>query len=147
MKNDEKAYSAMKNRPVHIRSFAPTDLDGAFELLTAHGWGHRIPNRLFLERLITASQRVAVATSQSQIIGFARAITDGLSNGYLSMVVVAPEWRSQGIGKSLVDEIVKDDSNITWVLRASRSQAPEFFAKLGFSPSSEAMERSRKTRG
>ncbi|MBB6576101.1 ribosomal protein S18 acetylase RimI-like enzyme [Comamonas odontotermitis] len=134
----------MKNRPVQIRSFAATDLEGAFELLTAHGWAHRIPNRPFLERLITASQRVAVATSQGQVIGFARAITDGLSNGYLSMVVVAPQWRGRGIGKSLVDEIVKDDDSITWVLRASRAQAPAFFAKLGFVPSNDAMERARR---
>lgn len=135
----------MKDHPVHIRNFAATDLEGTFELLTAHGWAHRIPNHLFLERLIAASQRVAVATSQGEVIGFARAITDGLSNGYLSMVVVAPKWRGQGIGKRLVSEIVKDDDNITWVLRASRGQAPEFFAKLGFVASSEAMERSRKS--
>ncbi|WP_395023816.1 GNAT family N-acetyltransferase [Comamonas odontotermitis] len=137
----------MKNHPVHIRGFVATDLEGIFELLTAHGWAHRIPSNLFLERLITASQRVAVATSQGQTIGFARAITDGLSNGYLSMVVVAPEWRGQGIGKRLVEEIVKDDDSITWVLRASRGQAPEFFAKLGFVASSEAMERSRSGAG
>lgn len=131
----------MKDHPVHIRNFAATDLEGTFELLTAHGWAHRIPNHLFLERLIAASQWAAVATSQGEVIGFARAITDG----YLSMVVVAPEWRGQGIGKRLVSEIVKGDDNITWVLRASRGQAPEFFAKLGFVASSEAMERSRKS--
>lgn len=87
---------------------------------------------------------MVVAVSQDKVIGFARAITDGLSNGYLSMVVVTPEWRGQGIGKSLVKEVVSNDAGITWMLRASRSQAPEFFEKLGFASSSDAMERVRK---
>lgn len=134
----------MEVRTPHIRRYSTTDLDSAFQLLTSNGWSHRIPDHLFLERLIAASQRVVVAVSQDKVIGFARAITDGLSNGYLSMVVVTPEWRGQGIGKSLVKEVVSDDAGITWMLRASRSQAPEFFEKLGFASSSDAMERVRK---
>lgn len=54
------------------------------QLLTTNGWSHRIPDRQFLERLVSASQRVVVAVSQEQWSVFARAIT-GLSNGYLSM--------------------------------------------------------------
>lgn len=128
----------------HIRSYSTADLGSAFQLLTSNGWSHRIPDRQFLERLVSASQRVVVAVSHDQVVGFARAIPDGLSNGYLSMVVVAPEWRSKGIGSSLVEEIVSDDEGITWMLRASRSQAPAFFSKLGFVPSTDAMERTRK---
>lgn len=79
----------------HIRSYSTADLGSAFQLLTTNGWSHRIPDRQFLERLVSASQRVVVAVSQDQVVGFARAITDGLSNGYLSMVVVAAEWRGK----------------------------------------------------
>lgn len=128
----------------HTRRYSTPDLDSAFQLLTSNGWSHRIPDRQFLERLVSASQRVVVAVSQDQVVGFARAITDGLSNGYLSMVVVAAEWRGKGIGTSLVEEMVSDDEGITWMLRASRSQAPAFFSKLGFVPSIDAMERARK---
>ena len=47
-------------------------------------------------------QRAIVAVGPSgQVVGFARAITDGLCNGYLSVVVVAPELRRQGIGRAL----------------------------------------------
>lgn len=134
----------MEVHPSHIRRFSAADLGSAFQLLKSNGWSHRIPDRQFLERLVSASQRVVVAVSQDQVVGFARAITDGLSNGYLSMVVVAPEWRGKGIGRSLVEEIVSDDEGISWMLRASRSQAPAFFSKLGFTPSSDAMERPRK---
>lgn len=128
----------------NIRNFAAPDLEGVFQLLTNSGWSHRISDHEFLERLVSASQRVIVAMAQDKVIGFGRAITDGISNGYLSMVVVAPEWRGREIGRSLVEKIVANDEEVTWILRASRSQAPEFFSKLGFTPSLDAMERTRK---
>jgi ribosomal protein S18 acetylase RimI-like enzyme len=78
------------------------------------------------------------------VVGFARAITDGLSNGYLSMVVVAPEFRRQGVGRTLVEEVTAGSPAITWVLRAGREGANEFFARLGFEPSTVAMERKRR---
>ena len=134
----------MNPHPLNTRNYSAPDLEGAFQLLTSNGWSHRIPNLEFLERLVSASQRVVVAMAQDKVIGFGRAITDGISNGYLSMLVVAPEWRGRGIGRSLVEEIVRGGEGVTWMLRASRSQAPEFFTKLGFMPSFDAMERARK---
>lgn len=36
-----------------------------------------------------------------------------------------------------------ENTDITWVLRAGREGASEFFSRLGFEPSSIAMERPR----
>ena len=58
------------------------------------------------------------ASSKAKSSAFARAITHGLSNGYLSVVVVGT-CRGQGIGKALVEQIISSDPNMTWVLRAS----------------------------
>ena len=139
-----------------IRPFAPADLPGAFDLLSTQGWAHRVHDapallRLIeaLLRLIEASQRVVVAEAAGpegqagQIIGFARAISDGLSNGHIAMAVVAPAHQRQGIGRQLVQALMVGGPGISWMLRASRSQAPEFFAKLGFVPAPDAMARPR----
>lgn len=83
---------------------------------------------------------MVVATMNGEIIGFARGITDGISNGYLSMVAVAEGLRRQGIGRRLVERIVGGDRAVTWVLRADRDGAAEFFSSIGFSNSSAAME-------
>lgn len=128
---------------MEVRSISTSDLDSVYRLLTNHGWGHRIGDVEQLAQLVSASQRVVVALVDNQLVGFARAITDGISNGYLSMVVVAAPFRRQGIGQALVDEIVGSEKTITWVLRAGRDGSVEFFKKLGFTESSIAMERTR----
>lgn len=132
----------MKTRP-----FQQADTAGVYRLLTANGWQHRIPSMDYLQELVAASQRVIVAVDGSQVVGFARAITDGLSNGYLSMVVVEESCRGQGIGTQLVERIIGDESHVTWVLRAGREGAHEFFSRMGFTTSAEAMERVRRAAG
>lgn len=113
-------------------------------LLCANGWEHRLGDDAWLASLLAAS-RSLVAVEGGEIVGFARAVTDGLSNGYLSMVVVADGHRNQGIGSRLVRELMAADAGITWVLRASRPGARAFFESLGFRPSSDAMERNRES--
>lgn len=146
MPNRQKMPGTMHSSPL-IRCFAPTDLPSAYALLVTNGWAHRIADQDYLQRLINASQTVMVAAAGDKVVGFARAITDGLSNGYLSMVVVAPEHRGWGTGRKLVEAVTGANDSVTWVLRASRSQAPSFFAKLGFVPSEQAMERKRAQAG
>ena len=123
-----------------VRSIAIADFDAVHRLLMCNGWAHRVSNVEELGRLISASQRALVAVADDQVVGFARAITDGISNGYLSMVVVAESHRRRGIGQALVERLVGSEPNITWVLRAGREGAAGFFAKLGFIASTTAME-------
>ncbi|MGJ3699460.1 GNAT family N-acetyltransferase [Variovorax sp. AFSI2.2] len=129
---------------MQIRSIAASDFDAVHRLLMTSGWAHRVGDAKDLGQLISASQRAVVAVADDEIVGFARAITDGISNGYVSMVVVAERHRRLGIGQALVERLIGSEPNITWVLRAGRTGAAEFFAKLGFSASSTAMERSRR---
>lgn len=138
------ASIGQKAKFMQIRPFQHADASDAYRLLTANGWQHRIPSVDYLQELVAASQRVIVAVDGSQIVGFARAITDGLSNGYLSMVVVQESCRGQGIGTQLVERIVGDEPHVTWVLRAGREGAQEFFSKMGFTASADAMERVRR---
>ncbi len=128
---------------MQVRDLSHTELEGAYTLLSENGWRTRLGTVAQFSALIANSQRTAVAVVGEQVVGFARGITDGLSNGYLSMVVVSAAHRNQGIGRALVQHVTGSNPNITWVLRAGRAEAEAFFAKLGFSVSSVAMERTR----
>lgn len=134
----------MSHPPATIRDLRQEDIAAAHALLSEHGWAQRIGSMERFALLLERSQRVAVAMLDGELVGFARALTDGLSNGYLSMVLVAPGVRSRGIGSALVRHVTGDDPAITWVLRAGREGAAAFFERLGFEVSTLAMERLRR---
>jgi ribosomal protein S18 acetylase RimI-like enzyme len=129
---------------MELRRVSPSELEAVYELLASNGWAHRLSSKQEFAQLIQSSQLAEVALDDGEIVGFLRAITDGQANGYLSMVVVKPSHRGRGIGRSLVERAMGDNKKVTWVLRAGREGAAEFFAKLGFEASSAAMERRRK---
>ena len=126
-----------------IRDMQPSDAEPVRLFLSENGWAHRTGSSEHFAQLIANSQRTALAIKDSHIVGFARGITDGLSNGYLSMVVVCGQHRREGVGRALVEHVMGDNTAITWVLRAGREGASDFFSKLGFETSTIAMERSR----
>lgn len=128
---------------MEIRTIRASEIEAARALLASTGWAHRVSEPEAFRQLVAQSQRVAVAVEAGAVVGFARALCDGLSNGYLSMVVVAEGYRRKGIGRRLVEFVMGDDARITWVLRAARSEEAPFFEKLGFAASSVAMERLR----
>jgi GNAT superfamily N-acetyltransferase len=131
------------NNTLTVRDLRPDEVESVRLFLGQHGWGHRTGSSEHFAQLIAPSQRTAVALLGAHIVGFARGISDGLSNGYLSMVVVDGQHRRAGIGRKLVERVMGDNPDITWVLRAGREGAEAFFASLGFQTSVIAMERPR----
>lgn len=128
---------------MEIRNPLPVEVEAARRLLAANGWDHRVGNAERFAQLIANSQRVAVAVENGEVIGFVRALCDDISNGYISMIAVAPQHRRRGVGRALMRHIMGTDPDITWVLRAARSSEAAFFGQLGFAPSMVAMERRR----
>jgi ribosomal protein S18 acetylase RimI-like enzyme len=124
-----------------IRPILEIELEQARALLSANGWARRVEDPARFSALIANSQLALVAVDDRQVVGFLRAVTDHISNGYLSMVVVAESHRRRGIGTALVRTAMGTDERITWVLRAGREGVRAFYEALGFTQSTAAMER------
>lgn len=130
---------------IKFREAIPDDYDALRRFLAEQGWAERVRDLDRFRTMIDGSDLTVLAVDGDTIVGFARALCDGATNAYISTVAVAPDRRGQGIGRELIERLMSRDPNgrITWVLRA-RPDSVGFWSRLGFTPSSIAMERVRK---
>ena len=129
---------------IRFREITPEDYEGLRQFLSEQGWADRVQDDNRFQTMLDGTDLTVLALDGDTIVGFARALCDDACNAYISMVAVAPDRRRQGIGRELITRLMSGDTEgrITWVLRA-RPDSTGFWTRLGFSPSSIAMERLR----
>jgi ribosomal protein S18 acetylase RimI-like enzyme len=99
-----------------------------------------------VERTITGSQRVVGLYHGDRQVGFARAVSDGVTVGYLADVYVLAPYRGRGLGLELVRETLDSGPGwpVRWLLHTADAQG--LYRKLGFAEGTAAyplMERGR----
>lgn len=77
-------------------------------------------------------------------IGFARAISDGITNAYVGSVMVDPDYQRRGIGREIMRRIVGGRDHIRFVFHAQKDAMP-FYRALGFTDAPDMMWRDRKS--
>jgi predicted GNAT family N-acyltransferase len=85
-----------------------------------------------LMQQLRGARWVISAWEDDELVGLARAISDGTTNAYVSSVMVDGRWRRRGVGRELMRLLMDDrGAQIRWVLHA-RAGAEDFYRALGF---------------
>jgi GNAT superfamily N-acetyltransferase len=110
-------------------------------------WGKSRTRADFEAQLATAWRVVGVYEADSgRLVGFARAISDGVAYAYLSDVFVTSQARGKGLGKELVATIVDrgPGAGFRWSLHTS--DAHGLYRQYGFAePDERYLERPGQT--
>jgi GNAT superfamily N-acetyltransferase len=115
------------------------NVDIVSHLLAGTYWGNRRP-RAIIEKLIQNSLCFSLFSGQEQI-GFARVATDYAVFSWLSGIVIADEYRNQGLGEWLIDCVLEHPSiSQTQFVLQTRS-AYRLYEKFGFKVSDKLMTR------
>jgi ribosomal protein S18 acetylase RimI-like enzyme len=133
--------AAAKEAPMIYRDDHDVDVDALVALRAACEFAAK--DRAFVAAQIAGARWVVHAYDGARLVGFSRALSDGVSSAYLSSVMVDPGYRRRGIGREMMSRLVAGRDDIKFVLHA-RAGAAEFYAAVGFAPATDMMVRDRR---
>ena len=89
-----------------------------------------------LKSVSDPAREVYVARSHNDIAGFIVLVMQGAFVGYIQSICVAPEWRSKGIGSSLIAfaerRIFNDSPNVFMCVSSFNPRAQRLYERLGY---------------
>jgi GNAT superfamily N-acetyltransferase len=109
------------------------DVDTVWSFLSTQAYWARWRTRDDVERQLAGSWRVIGAyAADGRMVGFARALSDGVALAYLADLFVLDEVRGQGVGKGLVRAMVDDGpgAEFRWMLHTA--DAHGLYEAFGF---------------
>ncbi|MGI8854997.1 MAG: GNAT family N-acetyltransferase [Thermomicrobiales bacterium] len=118
---------------VAIRPWAETDFPAIQDLSDAEGWP---TPRTRPDAALDAWRRswpALVATTETGVIAFVRALTDGEVTLFIPELLVAPAWQGKGLGRCLLDVCHGLYPHVRIELFATESSA-SFYTAHGFRP-------------
>ena len=78
-----------------------------------------------------ASREVVFVFDGERLIGIGRCLSDGIRQAALYDIAVEPEYQGQGIGRAIVDRLMRNLSGCNFILYASPGKE-DFYRCLGF---------------
>lgn len=110
------------------------DVNVVWMFLSTHAYWGRWRDRTHVERQLRSAWRVVggYRRDTGRMIGFARAMSDGVSLAYLADLFVLDEARGNGVGKQLVREMVDNGpgADFRWMLHTA--DAHGLYERFGF---------------
>lgn len=118
----------------------PVEAAELVNLFSTVGWSkHADLDRA--ARILHASDVVVQARAGMRLIGFGRALTDGILYANIYDLVVDPEFHRQGIGSTILTAIMGELRAVRKISLNTATGAQEFYRKHGFETGHNYFER------
>ena len=128
----------MDTNNIEIRLVDSWSTDEIVELYKAGGWWKESYDTSLINQMIAGSFVFAVVVDITidKAVGMGRVISDGISDAYIQDLVVLPKYRGHGIGKKLVDSLIKQclSNGIVWIGVIAEPGSDKLYRGLGFKP-------------
>lgn len=117
--------------PITIyNSYSDQDITRMIEVYKSVGWMNHDYNKVSI--ILNNSTHIAIAKLDDNIIGFARALSDGVFNAAIYDVVVCPEYQRRGIAKLLLENLLAQFEDLSCIHLISTTGNEAFYKKIGF---------------
>jgi N-acetylglutamate synthase-like GNAT family acetyltransferase len=87
-----------------------------------------------LELIIGNNDMLVSIRINGKLVGFGRVITDSKYRGLLDDIIIDEKYRSKGLGKILVTELLELSKNVDEIFLNTGSDHKGFYEKFGFAP-------------
>jgi ribosomal protein S18 acetylase RimI-like enzyme len=120
-----------------------TNVDWQFVAETLKRVGMAYAEPAVHQKSFENSQVTVFVRREGQLIGFGRAISDGVFQAAIYDVAILPEYQAQGIGTIIIKTIMDKLSDCNFILYAA-PEKEEFYQTLGFRKMKTGMALFRK---
>ncbi|RIN28114.1 GNAT family N-acetyltransferase [Staphylococcus succinus] len=115
---------------VYEYKFNINDVDEMMHVYHSNGWeGHTQEDII---TIFNMSTHVIIAKQDGNVVGFARALSDDVFNAAIYDVVVDVKYQSQGIGKNIMELMIKRLGELSCIHLISMYSSEKFYESLGF---------------
>lgn len=113
-----------------LEKINPEQLNGFFV-----GWPNPPKSETHLQILQNSYKVIlAVDDEKDQVVGFINAVSDGILAAYIPLLEVLPEYQKQGIGKELVNRLLRELDNLYMIDLVCDHDLKEYYEGLGMFP-------------
>lgn len=126
------------NTEIKILRLDPSERDYSeqiFRLYLFEGWAREGDDSSKITAALKNSRAAFGAFDGEKMVGFFRALSDGVSDAYLLDLIVDPQYRGRGIASALVKSVLDylKAEKIEWIVCVSTPAAEGVYKKFGAS--------------
>lgn len=119
--------------------FHTDDLEEMKAVYQSVGWMKHSPE--VIKQVFESSNVIVIVKAEEQVVGFGRALSDGVFNAAIYDIVVHREFQNQGIARKIMTRLLDRLQGVSCVHLISTSGNEEFYKKCGFKKVKTGMAR------